>query len=202
MTDKRLFSPSAQRNREPILQVLRHHLPHRGKVLELGSGSGEHAVYFAAALPELLWQPSEMDTDALESIQAWIATTGLANVLSPLRLDVNHRPWPVEQFDAIVSVNVIHYSPWESTLSLLEGAARHLPEGGVLYFYGPFMRGGRHTAPSNAEFDEWLKQRDPRFGVRSLETLQQEAQARGFETAAILPMPANNFSVIMKRTVA
>jgi len=197
--DARLFAPATARNREFILAVLRRHLPATGTVLEIGSGSGEHAVFFAAGLPGLRWQPSEAEAGALASIRGWIAHVGVANVAEPLLFDATAAQWPLAAADAVVAINVIHYSPWETTPALLDGVARLLPPGGVLYLYGPYRRDGAHTAPSNEAFDGWLKERDPRFGVRDLEAVVTEAAARGLTLAEVAEMPANNLSVVFRR---
>lgn len=197
--DLRQFAPATERNRHFILPILQRVLPPAGTVLEIGSGSGQHAVFFAAALSQLQWQPSDADAVALASIRAWSAHAGTLNVAAPLLLDVDRAPWPLAQADALVAINVLHYAPWATTPALFAGAARVLPRGGVLYGYGPFRRGGRHTAPSNAEFDAWLKERDPRFGVRDLEGVEAEAAACGLLLDELIPMPANNFSLVFRR---
>ena len=201
MTDARQRSPSTARNREPILDVLKRVLPADGKVLEIASGSGEHAVFVAAAMPGLDWRPSDPDPAARASIAAWIAVAALANVRAPLDIDVGKDDWGVGGgFDAIVSINMIHISPWASGLGLLTGAARLLKSGGVLYLYGPFMRDGAHTAPSNEAFDASLKSRDPSWGVRDLADVKREARARGLTPREVVEMPANNLSVIFEKT--
>ncbi|HEY4547747.1 MAG TPA: DUF938 domain-containing protein [Pedomonas sp.] len=197
--DVRQFSPAAERNREPILQVLRRHLPAAGLVLEIASGTGQHVAHFAASLPELEWQPSDLSTDLHPSIRAWVEDAGLANVRTPLQLDVTADAWPVEQAEAIVCINMIHISPWAATEGLLRGAARLLPQGGVLYLYGPYKRGGQHTAPSNADFDASLKARNPEWGVRNLEDVESLAGTHGFEPVKVVEMPANNLSVVFRR---
>ena len=197
--DRRQFSPSAARNRDPILAVLQRVLPDKGLVLELGSGTGEHAVHFARHLPALRWQPSDADPAALASITDWVAHSALPNVLSPLCFDLSTMPWPVAAADAIVAINVLHYSPWESTPPLFSAAAAVLPEDGVVVCYGPYRRGGAHTAPSNADFDEWLRSVDARFAVRDLEAVEAAAQHRGFALEEVVDMPANNFSLVFRR---
>lgn len=197
--DRRQFSPSAARNRDPILAVLQRVLPDAGLVLELGSGTGEHAVHFARHLPALRWQPSDADPAAMPSITDWVAYGALTNVLSPLCFDLAAGPWPVAAADAIVAINVLHYSPWESTPALFAGAAAVLPAGGVVYCYGPYRRAGVHTAPSNADFDDWLRSVDPRFAVRDLEALEAEAQRCGLRLDEVIDMPANNFSLVFRR---
>lgn len=198
--DLRQFAPATERNRHFILPILQRVLPPAGTVLEIGSGTGEHAVFFAAALRTLQWQPSEADGAALASIRAWIDHAGVDNVAEPVVLDVTSPDWPVTRTDALVCINVIHYTPWSSTPALFAGAARVLPPGGVLYCYGPYRRGGRHTAPSNAQFDVWLKDRDPRFGVRDIEAVEAEAAACGLRLDEVVEMPANNLSVVFRRT--
>lgn len=197
--DARQFAPATARNRDFILAVLRRVLPAQGTVLEIGSGSGEHAVYFAAALPDLSWQPSEADAAGLASIRAWIAHSGVTNVAAPVVLDATAADWPLAGADAVLAINVLHYSPWETTPALLAGVARRLPPGGVLYCYGPYRREGAHTAPSNVEFDAWLKARDPRFGVRDLEAVAEVAAAHGLLLEEVVDMPANNFSLVFRR---
>jgi cyclopropane fatty-acyl-phospholipid synthase-like methyltransferase len=199
--DARQISPSTARNRDVILAVLRRALPPRASVLELASGTGEHAVHIAAALPEVTWQPSDPDDAARASIAAWIASEGLRNVRAPLDIDVSSESWGVEgrAFDALVAINMIHISPWDATLGLMAGAGRLLRPGGVLFTYGAYKRGGQHTAPSNEAFEGWLKQRDPRFGVRDLEAVEAAAMAQGLRLREIIDMPANNFSLVFER---
>jgi cyclopropane fatty-acyl-phospholipid synthase-like methyltransferase len=199
--DARQISPSTARNRDVILAVLRRVLPPRASVLELASGTGEHAVHIAAALPEVTWQPSDPDDAARASIAAWIASEGLRNVRAPLDIDVWSESWGVEgrAFDALVAINMIHISPWDATLGLMAGAGRLLRPGGVLFTYGAYKRGGQHTAPSNEAFEGWLKQRDPRFGVRDLEAVEAAAMAQGLRLREIIDMPANNFSLVFER---
>lgn len=195
--DGRQFSPSAARNRDPILNVLRLATPQHARVLEIASGSGEHAVHFARAMPGVAWQPTDPDDASRASIAAWIAHEGLANVLPPLAIDVRAKDWGVEgPFDAIVAINMIHYSPWASTPALFEGASRLLGKGGIVFLYGPYRRDGRHTAPSNEAFEAWLKARDPSFGVRDLADVGREAGRFGFSLRKAVEMPANNLSLI------
>lgn len=177
-------------------------LPKSGIVLEIGSGSGEHAVCFAKALPNLVWLPSDPDGFARASIEAWIGTEHLANVRAPADIDVRHQTWGVEDdapFDAIVSLNMVHIAPWTASLGLLAGAARLLRTGGVLFLYGPFMRGGLHTAASNAAFDADLKRRDKSWGIRDIDKLVYEAAPHGFELQEIVAMPANNLSLVFAK---
>ncbi|MCY1333460.1 hypothetical protein D9M68_424220 [compost metagenome] len=171
IADHRMFSPSVARNSASILAVLKRVLPTHGAVLEIGCGTGEHAVCFAGAMPGLTWQPSDPDDDARASTSSWIKFAGLKNVLGPRDIDVCSEQWGVEQtghFDAIVSINMIHIAPWASSLGSFAGAGRLLRAGGLLVLYGPFMRDGAHTAPSNAAFDAALKERNPSWGVRDI----------------------------------
>jgi hypothetical protein len=199
MSDARIYAPATQRNRDVILDVLRKVLPPSGLVLEIASGSGEHAVHFAQSLPRLTFQPTDPTQDALASIAAWIAAAQVANVLAPLRLDVTAQPWPVKSADAVLCINMIHISPWSATIGLMRGTAKILPPGAPLYLYGPYRRGGAHTAPSNADFDASLKARDPAWGVRDLEAVAEQAQQAGFSSPAVTQMPANNLSVVFRR---
>lgn len=197
--EPRQFSPSTARNREPILTVLQRVLPVDARVLEIASGSGEHAVYVARAMPGLTWQPSDPDATARASIAAWIAEEGLTNVLPPRAIDVREESWGVEadgQFDAIVAINMIHISPWEATLGLLQGANRLLRPYGVLYTYGPYMRDGQHTAPSNEAFDASLKSRNAAWGIRDVADIRLAALLHGFRLRETVEMPANNLSLV------
>jgi cyclopropane fatty-acyl-phospholipid synthase-like methyltransferase len=200
--DARHFAAAAGRNREPILDVLRAHLSPDARVLEIGSGTGEHAVHFCAALPGLDWQPSDPDPGCRASIAAWIAHTGLRNVRAPLDLDVRASTWGEAEarapYDCVVSINMIHIAPWDCALALLDGAARVLRAGGMLFLYGPFKRGGAHTAPSNAAFDARLRGENPGWGVRDLDDVVREAASRGLALAEIVEMPANNLSVLFE----
>ena len=180
-------------------------LPKKGLALEVGSGTGEHAVCFAEALPRLVWLPSDPDRDSRASIEAWIVTEQLANVRAPVAIDVCREAWDVEDyapFDAMVSLNMIHIAPWAAATGLLAGAERLLSPGGVLFLYGPFMRGGAHTAASNAAFDADLKRRDKRWGVRDVDELVREAAPYGFELREAVKMPANNLSLIFVKANA
>lgn len=195
----RLTAPAAVRNAAPILDVLRSALPARGTVLEIASGTGQHAAHFAAALPGIDWQPSDADPRARASIAAWRAHAGLANLREPLDLDVRREPWPVDTVDAIVCINMIHIAPWEAAVALMKGAGGRIAAGGAIVLYGPYRRGGAHTAPSNEAFDADLRARDPSWGVRDLEAVEALAQAEGFVCEAVVPMPANNFSVVFRK---
>jgi cyclopropane fatty-acyl-phospholipid synthase-like methyltransferase len=200
--DRRQHSPSTARNREPILTVLQRVLPPHARVLEIASGSGEHAVHVARAMPGLTWQTSDPDPDARESIAAWIEAEGVANVLPPREIDVRERVWDVEgdaAYDAVIAINMIHISSWEAALGLLSGASRLLRSGGVLYTYGPYMRDGRHTAPSNAAFDASLKARDSSWGVRDVADVAGAAAIQELTLEEIVEMPANNLSLVFRR---
>lgn len=192
-------APATDRNREPILAVLRRVLPPAGTVLEVAAGTGQHACAFAAAFPALRWRPSDPDPAALASIAAWATEDGPPNLDPPVRLDATEHPWPIAAADAVVCINMIHIAPWDACQGLMRGAGALLPPGGVLYLYGPYRVDGRHTAPSNAQFDAWLKARDPRFGVRDLEAVSAEAARHRLALAETVPMPANNFSVVFRK---
>lgn len=192
-------APAAERNREPILAVLRRVLPAQGLVLEIASGTGQHAEHFARHLPRVQWQPTDTDADALASIAAWRREAALPNLRPPLELDVTRQPWPVEVADAIFCANMLHIAPWRACEGLLEGAGRVLPPGGRLVLYGPFRIGGRHTAESNAAFDETLRARNPEWGVRDLDAVATLAAAQGLAHVEAVPMPANNFTMIFQK---
>lgn len=194
-------SPSTARNREPILGVLKPWLPPSGLVLEIASGAGEHAVHNAAALPGLTWQPTDPDPEALASIAAWRDHAGLPNLLPPLRLDAaDPDGWPIDQADAVVNINMIHISPWSATEGLMAGAARRLPPQGLLFLYGPYIEADVETAPSNAAFDASLRSRNPAWGLRRLEDVTALAAAHGLRLAERIAMPANNLSLVFRRT--
>ncbi|MEZ5650530.1 MAG: DUF938 domain-containing protein [Burkholderiaceae bacterium] len=195
----RLHSPAVARNREAILQVLRDRLPARAEVLEIASGSGEHAFHFTARWPALRWQPSDPDPRARASIAAWRASSGHDRIAAPLDLDVSVTPWPARgAFDAIVCCNMIHISPWGSTLALLAGAAGHLRPEGMLLLYGPFFVDGRPTAASNLAFDADLRARNPAWGIRRLADVAAQAADAGFGEPDVIDMPANNCCVVFR----
>jgi len=199
MTDTRRHAPATERNREPILAILRSVLPARGTVLEIASGTGEHAVHFAGALPDLLWQPSDPDPFAIASCRAWGEAAGLPNLRPPLLLDASAADWPIAEADAILCINMVHISPWEATEGLIAGAARLLEPGGALFLYGPYRRADTAIAPSNAAFDASLRSRDPRWGLRDLEAVVGLAETAGFALEAVHEMPANNLSIVLRR---
>jgi SAM-dependent methyltransferase len=197
--DARRFAPAVARNKAAITEVLARHLPAAGLVLEIASGSGEHALHFAAHFPALGFQPTDPDAAALASIAAWQAEAQLPNLLLPLMLDVMADAWPVQKADAVLCINMIHIAPWEATAALMRGAARVLPRDGILFLYGPFKQGGQHTTPSNAEFDASLRAQDAQWGVRDLGAVAEIASAAGFAAPVVEEMPANNLSVIFRR---
>jgi SAM-dependent methyltransferase len=198
--DKRRYAPATLRNRDAILGVLKPYLPSSGLVLEVASGSGEHALHFAqASAASLVFQPSDPDSGARASIDAWAASLRLPNVRPAVALDAAAEAWPVAHADAVICINMIHIAPWEATAGLLRGAARVLPPEGVLYLYGPYRRGGRHTAPSNEAFDLSLRARNPSWGVRDLEAVVELAQNHGFAAPEVEEMPANNLSLFFRR---
>jgi len=192
-------APAAERNRDAILSVLARVLPRSGVVLEIASGTGQHAVHCAAALPDIVWQPSDPDADARDSIAAWRAHAGLANLNAPLALDVLNDDWDIGHVAAIVCINMIHIAPWEAAESLFRGAGARLAAGGVLYLYGPYRRNGAHTAPSNEAFDQQLRARDPRWGVRDMEAVAALGEKASLTLVETVAMPANNFSVVFEK---
>jgi hypothetical protein len=200
--DPRRSAPAALRNRDAILAALRPHLPAApALVLEVASGTGEHVVHFAAALPPLLFQPSDADAAARASIDAWATRCALPNVRPAVALDAAAPPdaWPIRQADAVLCINLLHIAPWEVTLGLLRGAGALLPAGGPLMLYGPFRRGGSHNAPSNAAFDAALRAENPRWGVRDEEAVTEAAGEAGLCLAAVEAMPANNRLLVFRR---
>lgn len=215
-SDARQFAPATQRNREPILQVLQEVLPPTGTVLEISSGTGEHATFFAPQLQPRQWLPSDMNPDARASIQAWRSHSPAKNLHPPIALDTQDSIWAVEQSElfpelanlnlqqspitAIVNINMIHIAPWSACLGLMAGAGRILPTEGILYLYGPYKQKGHHTAPSNAAFDQSLRSQNPAWGVRDLEEVIAAAQAEGLAFVNTYSMPANNLSVVFRRS--
>lgn len=195
---ERRSAPAALRNREPIADVLEEWLPRKGLVLEIASGTGEHAVHFAELFPQLEWQPSDIHPDALASIEAWRETSGLQNVRPAVRLDAASADWPVAAADAVLSINMVHISPWTSALGLLDGAKRLLVKEGPLILYGPWLRSGVAAAPSNLAFDADLKARDPEWGLRTVEDFAAAARERGFALQDMRDMPANNLMLLFR----
>ncbi|MBC54599.1 MAG: SAM-dependent methyltransferase [Gammaproteobacteria bacterium] len=208
--DARRSSPSALRNREPIAQVLQRYLPADSRVLEIAAGTGEHAVYLSAQLAASNWWPSDLNADAMDSINAWREAADTTVLHPPLQLDVSHPIAQIQQrlgnaegspvrFDAIVCINMVHISPWQATEGLMRAAGALLDDSGLLYLYGPYQRNGRHTAESNARFDEDLRARDPQWGVRHLEDVCELAARHNLRLLDVVAMPANNLSVILQK---
>ncbi|HUG46035.1 MAG TPA: DUF938 domain-containing protein [Sphingomicrobium sp.] len=195
-------APAALRNREPIAEILEQWLPEEGLVLEVASGTGEHIVYFAERFASLEWQPSDLDEEALGSIRAWRAQSGLSNIREPLVLDAAEPDWPLDRADALVSINMVHISPWTAALGLLDGARRVLNEGAPLILYGPWIMQSVETAPSNLAFDSDLRRRNPEWGLRKLEDFAAEAKGRGFGFIEQRAMPANNAMLLFKKGTA
>ena len=195
----RRHAPATERNREPLLAVLARVFPDPAAVLEIASGSGQHAAYFGRHLPHLTWQPSDREPELLASIDAWVSEVGAPNVLPAVHLDVCEGPWLPGPLGGVVCINMIHIAPWEACEALLTGAAAHLAPGGALVLYGPFREGGRHTAESNERFDESLRSRDARWGVRDLDEVCAAARERGLRHEETVRMPANNLTVVLRR---
>lgn len=198
--DARRSAPAASRNREPIAEVLADWLPPSGTVLEVASGTGEHAAWFAQRFPNLIWQPSDAHPDALASIAAWREASGLSNLAEPLTIDASSSDWPIERADAVLNINMAHISPWAASLGLIAGAARVLPEGGPLILYGPWLKGDIETVASNLAFDADLEARDPQWGLRRVEDFEAAAAAEGFELVEWRRMPANNLMLLVRLT--
>lgn len=203
--DARKYAPATQRNREPILEVLLQVLPANGTILEIASGTGEHAIFFAPRLSPRQWLPSDPNPELQASIAAWTAQFPADNLYPPLELDASQPIWPVERdahlpspIVAIVNINMIHISPWSACLGLIAGAGRILPPGGILYLYGPYKQGGEHTAPSNATFDQSLRSQNPEWGVRNLEDVIAAAKQENLQLQKVYQMPANNLSVVFQ----
>ena len=203
----RRSAPATARNRQPILEVMRRvftceQLPPASLVLEIASGTGEHAAFFSASFPELVWQPSDASADALASIEAW-RPEGSAKLCAPLLLNVTAEPWPLSEAQAeaqaVVNINMIHIAPWEACLGLMRGAGRALAPGGLLLMYGPYRLAGQHTAPSNESFDASLRERDPAWGIRDLDAVVAEAEQAGLALREKVAMPANNFTLLFSR---
>lgn len=205
--DKRSFSPSAARNRDPIFQCLIDRLPQSGTILEIASGTGEHAAHFSPLLPHLNWQPSVYEQAHRHSVDAWQITSGADNFLDCLLLDATSNAWPIEQGDyshapitGLFNANMIHISPWNVCEGLMAGAGRVLENGGILFLYGPFKIDGAHTSDSNMLFEKWLTDQNNEFGVRDLEQVMEVAVKNGLDHVESCEMPSNNFMQIFKKT--
>ncbi len=191
-------APAALRNREPIAEVLREWLPASGLVLEVASGTGEHAVYFAEQFPNLEWQPSDVHPSGVESIAAWRETAALSNLREPIVVDAAAPGWPISHADAVLNINMLHISPWSAALGLLDGAAQILHPGGPLILYGPWLKDDIPTAPSNLAFDADLMSRDPAWGLRRVEDFAAAAEERGLRLEQTRIMPANNLMLLLR----
>jgi SAM-dependent methyltransferase len=198
ITGARRSAPAALRNRDPIAEVLQDWLPKGGLVLEVASGTGEHASYFAERFPDLDWQPSDTHPDALASIRGWREEIGLSNLRAPVEIDAASRDWPIDRADAVINFNMAHISPWAASLGLIAGAARLLAPGGKLVLYGPWLKDDIETMPSNLAFDVDLKRRDPEWGLRRVEDFADAASA-SFDLTETRPMPANNLMLLFTR---
>ncbi len=204
VSDKRLYAPATERNRDHILEVLKDHHPGEGTLLEVASGTGEHAAHMAGHFMSADWQPSDLEADKLASIDAWAQTNGHTNILPAVRFDVLTDDMTTlalrKPLNAVFAANLIHIAPWSVAEALISKAGNALPTGGIFFLYGPFKRGGTHTAPSNESFDTSLKSRDTTWGVRDLEAVEKLAKDAGFEAPTIIEMPANNLSIIFRRS--
>lgn len=194
------YSPAAERNKDPILQVLQKILPSNGEVFEIASGSGQHLLHFAKALPQLNWQPSEFDKELCHWINTQCSQQALANVKTALALDVTALPWPINQADAVININMIHITPWTATEALFSGAGQVLDNGGLLFCYGPYHRHGKPTAASNQAFDQQLRAQNPQWGIRDIDDLSKLAQSNGLTLSEVIGMPSNNFSLVFRKT--
>ncbi len=201
-------TPAAERNREPILRALQQILPPQGLALEIASGTGQHVAHFAAGLPGWVWQPSDAQPDAFDSIRGWCAQAGVRQVKAPIQLNVMTSPWPCvdrpfkPSFDAIFCANMLHIAPWATCAALMQGAARHLTPAGRLLVYGPFLEPGTPTSPGNQDFDQSLRQRDPSWGIRQLDDVAQEASRAGLRLHQRIEMPTNNLLLVFVRKSA
>ena len=201
-------SPAAERNREPILRALKQILPQQGLALEIASGTGQHVAHFAAGLPGWVWQPSDAQPDAFDSIGWWCAQAGVRHVRPPITLNVMASMWPCDEapfkapFDDLFCANMLHISPWATCAALMRGAALHLAPTGMLLVYGPFLETGTPTSPGNQDFDQSLRQRDPSWGIRQLQDVAQEAQRTGLQLHQKIEMPANNLLLVFDRKLA
>ena len=201
---KRLYAPATERNRDVLLDVFKAHLPKNGTLVEVASGTGEHAAHIAGHLQPLFWQPSDIEPEKHASIDAWAAESGAENILPAIRMNVLEDsisdlvlPIPIT---AIAAINLIHIAPWQVAQALVRGAAKALTSDGILFLYGPYRRGGAHTSLSNKSFDMSLKSRDSSWGVRDIEAVTELATDQGFHQPTIIEMPANNLSLVFKRS--
>ncbi len=204
MIAQKKYAPATDRNREPILAVLKDCIPDHGTILELASGSGQHAIYFVDQMPGHYWQPSDPDEESRNSISAWWWEVQLNNILPPLNINAQDDIWDIENVEipqpvtSIVCINMVHISPWESTVGLIKGASRILPKDGILYLYGPYKVDGKHTAPSNELFDIKLRSQNPEWGIRELNDVIKLAHENDLSLVKTVDMPANNLSIIFK----
>lgn len=197
--DGRRHAPATQRNRQPILQILSEVLPTSGTILEIASGTGEHAAWFAQQLRPLVWQPSDPDPAMLRSIAAHATDALCPSLNDPIELDVHARPWPIDSAAGVVCINMCHIAPWSATESLFRGAGSILGAGGIVYLYGPYRRDGQPTAPSNEAFDSSLRAQNPDWGLRRLEAVAALAEDEGFALDRVVEMPANNLSLVFAK---
>jgi len=198
--DGKWFLLPSERNKDAILDVLSRVLPKRGVVLEIASGTGQHVVHFAKSLPGLTWQPSDPDPELRQSIALRVKEAQLANIQPPIELDVTRLPWPLQTADAVVCINMIHVAPWRATPAMFESSKALLPSGHVLFLYGPYRRFGRYSSKNDEQFDSDLHAQNSDWGVRDLEAVSEVAASSGFVLSEIVDMPANNFSLIFRRT--
>jgi hypothetical protein len=197
--DDRRYAPATARNRDPLLQVLKSLLPRTGTILEIASGTGEHACYFAPVFGEAIWQPTDTDESAMASINAHRQADAPANLAPPLHLDVMQAEWPVSAADAVLCVNMVHISPWACCENLFRGCANVLSPGAPLVLYGPFKREGAHTAPSNAEFDQTLRRQNAEWGIRDMGEIAEAGKIRGLALEDPIAMPSNNFCLVLRQ---
>ncbi len=198
---KKQHSPACERNQVPILNVLRNHLNSKARILEIASGTGQHAAFFTSQMRGWIWQASDVEDDALNSIQAYREDGANENFLEPLRISTCDEAWNIGKFDAALCCNMIHISPWESCQGLFKHLSQHLVKDGTVFLYGPFIQDGLDTAPSNLAFDASLRSRDPKWGIRNLTAVAQEAKSHNFIQQQIYEMPANNLCVIFRKGV-
>lgn len=198
MSTAKPFAPACERNQQPIANVLKHAFRHVKHVLEIGSGTGQHAVFFASEMPWLQWQPTDVENN-IAGIQAWVDDAALPNLLSPLVLDVNNN-WPESRYDALFTANSLHIMSWNSVKKFMQNAAQLLDLNGYLVIYGPFNYGGNYTSASNAQFDQWLKQQSADSAIRNFEDIQESAEHYALKLSEDIEMPANNRILLWKKT--